>query len=75
MRTFIVVAAASFAAVIVGVWLAFVVNSTTHTVSVTSRSSLTPAISLWEIHNQAHLEFLPVQSTEDQTTVFATATR
>src|SRR5262249_4227352 len=25
----------------------------------------TPAISIWEMHNQAHLEFLPVQQFED----------
>jgi len=29
------------------------------------------AISIWEIHNQAHLEFLPVQQFEDLSLVFA----
>jgi hypothetical protein len=75
MRTFIVIAAASLAAVSVGVWLAFVTNSTTHTASLASTPSVPPVVSVWEIHNQAHLEFLPVQSTEDQTTIFATARR
>jgi hypothetical protein len=32
-------------------------------------------ISIWEMHNQAHLEFLPVQGIEDQTTVFVEAKR
>jgi hypothetical protein len=32
-------------------------------------------ISIWEIHNLAHLEFLPVQQFEDQSVVFQQAQR
>jgi hypothetical protein len=38
------------------------------------KARLVPAgISVWEIHNQAHLEFLPVQQIDDQSVVFTAA--
>jgi hypothetical protein len=40
-------------------------------ISVSKAIMTTPAIPFWDIHNQAHLEFLPVQQIEDQTLVFA----
>jgi len=52
-----------------GVTIGFGLNSATSR-STTEISVSTPTISVWEIHNQAHLEFLPVQHIDDQTFVF-----
>jgi hypothetical protein len=41
------------------------------TTEISVSKATTPAISIWEIHNQAHIEFLPVQQFEDQSLVFA----
>jgi len=43
--------------------------------SVAVTAPRTPAISIWEVHNLAHLENLPVQSFEDQSLVFHQAQR
>jgi len=75
MRSFIVVAAAGCAAVSIGVWLTIVANSPSRIASISSTPALPAPISIWEMHNQAHLEFLPVQGIEDQTTVFVEAKR
>jgi hypothetical protein len=60
---------AGLAAVVIG----FGLNSATE-ISV-SKASTTPAIFIWEIHNQAHMEFLPVQHIEDQSLIFTEAER
>jgi hypothetical protein len=75
MRAFIAVAAVVVAAVSVGGWLTFANSPANHLASVSSGPVVSPAISIWEIHNKAHLEFLPVQDFEDQTMVFTTARR
>jgi hypothetical protein len=80
MRTLMVVAAALIA-VTVGVWSTFEHRSATETrVAKASLgpvpfglSELAPAISAWEMHNQAHLENLPIQEVEDQTFIFTAA--
>ncbi len=56
-----------------GVAIGFGLNSATSkptTESSVSSPTPTPAILLWEIHNQAHLEFLPVQQIDEQSLVF-----
>jgi hypothetical protein len=68
MRTIIGVAAAGLI-VATGFWL----NSATSQ-SMTENSvpkATTTGISIWEIHNLAHVEFLPVEQIEDQSLVFA----
>jgi hypothetical protein len=81
MRTLVVIAAAGLVAVAM-VWLNAVSQLTTK--SSVSEASLTPSISpisnatkvptvsIWEMHNQAHLENLPIQEIEDRAVVFAT---
>jgi hypothetical protein len=73
------VAAAGLIAVAIAFGMSLGSRSTTE-VSVTkatlggpSLSALSKAasgISIWEIHNQAHMENLPVQEVEDKTFVF-----
>ena len=72
MRALIAVAAAGLAAVGLGVWL----NSATQSATkISSVSAPTATVSIWDIHNQAHLEFLPVQQIDDQSLVFTEAKR
>ncbi len=73
MRTLIAAAAALFGAVAIGLWLNSDSNSATEMSSV-SKPTVPAAISILEIHNQAHLEFLPIQQIEDQS-VFSEARR
>jgi hypothetical protein len=73
MRVLIGIAAAGITAAAIGVWLHSTSNSATE-ISVVSKPA--PAgISVWEIHNQAHLEFLPVEQIGDQSVVFSEARR
>ena len=73
MRALIGITAAGIAAAVIGVWLHSTSNSATE-VSLVSKPA--PAgISVWEIHNQAHLEFLPVQQIDNQSVVFTAARR
>jgi hypothetical protein len=51
-----------------------VANLATEAVAV-SRAPAPATISIWEMHNLAHLENLPVQSFEDQSVIFAQARR
>ena len=51
-----------------GVAIGFGLNSATSR-STTEIPVSTPTTSVWEIHNQAHLEFLPVQQIDDQSFV------
>jgi hypothetical protein len=77
MRTLVGVGAAMLIAVAIGVWSNAASRSTTEAtvskatlVSLTSPvSTLGPATSIWEMHNRAHLENLPVQEVDDQTFV------
>ena len=71
MRRAIICVTAGFAAVVIGVGLNFATSQSATEISVSKATMTTPAISIWEIHNQAHLEFLPVQQIEDQSLVFA----
>jgi hypothetical protein len=73
MRALIGVAAAGLAAVCLGFWLNSASQSATEISSV-PKPTTASQISIWEIHNQAHLEFLPVQI-EDQSLVFTEARR
>jgi shikimate 5-dehydrogenase len=65
---------AGLAAIAIGMWLSSHGNSTTEIPSATTPSA-SAAISIFEIHNLAHLEFLPVQQMEDQSFVFFEARR
>ena len=65
-----VFAAAALAAGAVGVWLCSSGNSVTETEIPSLSMPSVPTISMWEIHNMAHLESLPVQPIEDQSIVF-----
>jgi hypothetical protein len=48
-----------------GVAIGFGLNSATSR-STTEIPVSTPTISVWEIHNQAHLEFFPARQIDDQ---------
>jgi hypothetical protein len=74
MRRLIGIAAAALGAVAIGFWLNSDSNSATEISSV-SKPTAPATISLLEIHNQAHLEFLPIQQIEDQSLVFSEARR
>ena len=71
MRKVIGVAAAGLLAVAIGFWLNFATSQSATEISVSKATTTMPAISIWDIHNQAHLEFLPIQQIEDQSGVFA----
>jgi hypothetical protein len=71
MRTLIGIAVVGFGAA--AIWLT-VAHSATEISSV-SKTTAPAAISFWEIHNQAHLESLPVQQIEDQSVVFSEVRR
>jgi hypothetical protein len=78
MRALIGVAAAGLIAVAMGVWLNAASRSMpdiTGAISPVSNATLAPTISIWEMHNQAHLENLPVQEVDDQSLVFSTERR
>jgi len=70
MRRAVICVTAGLAAVAIGFGLSYATSRSTTEISV-SKAAMTPAISIWEIHNRAHLEFLPVQQFEDQSLVFA----
>jgi PIN domain nuclease of toxin-antitoxin system len=69
MHTLVGIAAAELAAVGLGFWLSPATESATEISSVAAPTTVSQ-ISIWEIHNQAHLEFLPVQQIEDQSLIF-----
>jgi hypothetical protein len=74
MRRALICVTAGLAAVAIGVGL----NSATSksvTGSFVSKAATTPAISIWEIQNQAHIKFLPAEQFEDQSFVFTEAPR
>jgi hypothetical protein len=72
MRTLIgVVVAVGLAAVGLGFWLSTPTQSATEVSSV-PKPTTASQISISEIHNLAHLEFLPIQI-EDQTLIFTEA--
>ena len=82
MRTLVAVAAAGLIAVAIGVWLNAASQSTTESSAsqatlarsmslVSKATTKVPTISILEMHNQAHLENLPIQEFEDQSLVFA----
>jgi PIN domain nuclease of toxin-antitoxin system len=62
-------AAAGLAAVVVGFWLGSATKSATE-ISAVAAPTPVSQVSIWEIHNQAHLEFLPVQQFDDYSLVF-----
>ena len=74
MRTFMGVAAVALAAAVIGVWLNSISNSATE-ISSLQKSSGLAAISFWHMHNQAHVDSLPVQQIDDQSLVFSEARR
>jgi len=81
MRTLVAVAAAGLIAVAIGFWLNAGSQSTTEgsvsqasltpSISLSKTTTKVPTISILEMHNQAHLENLPIQEFEDQSLVFA----
>jgi hypothetical protein len=74
MRALIgVVVAAGLAAIGLGFWLSSASQSATEISSVPTPT--VSQISISEIHNLAHLEFLPVQQIEDQSLIFTDAER
>ncbi len=69
MRTLTgVVVAAGLAAIGLGFWLSSATQSATEISSVPTPTTVSQ-ISISEIRNQAHIEFLPVQQIEDQSLV------
>jgi hypothetical protein len=75
MRTLIgVVVAAGLAAIGLGFWLSSATQSATGISSVPTPTTVSQ-ISVSEIHNLAHLEFLPIQQMEDQSLIFTEAER
>src|SRR5262245_6665805 len=75
MRTLIgVVVAAGLAAIGLGFWLSSATQSATEVSSVPTPTTVSQ-ISISEIHNLAHLEFLPIQQIEDQSLIFTEAER
>jgi hypothetical protein len=64
-----VVVAAGLAAIGLGFWLSSATQSATEISSVPKPTAVSQ-ISISEIHNLAHLEFLPIQQIEDQTLIF-----
>jgi len=70
MRTLIEFAAAGLAAFSLGVWLKSASQSATEISSVPAPTT-TSQISIWDIHNQAHL----VQQVDDQSVIFTQARR
>jgi hypothetical protein len=76
-RAFLGILAAALAVACIGFWPSSNHGLATGTVAPAAVSAhrAAPAISILEMHNLAHLEFLPVQEVEDQTFVFAQARR
>ena len=74
MRRAVICVTAGLAAVAIGFGLNSATSRSTTETSV-SKATTTPAISIREIHNLAHIEFLPVQHIEDQSLVFAEEVR
>jgi hypothetical protein len=74
MRRAVICVTAGLAAVAIGFGLNSATSKSTPEIFVSSATT-TPAISIWEIHNLAHLEFLPVEHIEDQSLVFTAAPR
>jgi hypothetical protein len=73
MRRAVICVTAGLAAVAIGFGLNSATSRSATEISVSNPTA--PAISMWEIHNQAHLEFLPVQHIEDQSLVLTAAPR
>ena len=81
MRTLVAVAAAGLIAVAIGFWLNTGSQPTTEgsvsqasldpSISLSKATTKVPTISIWEMHNQAHLENVPIQEIEDQSVIFA----
>jgi len=65
---------AGFGAVAMGFWRNSDSNSITEMSSV-ARPTTPATISILEIHNQAHLEFLPIQEIEDQSVIYSKVPR
>jgi hypothetical protein len=74
MRAVIGVIAAGLAVVGLGFWLSSATQSATEISSVQTPTTVSQ-ISISEIHNLAHLEFLPIQQIEDQSPIFTEASR
>jgi hypothetical protein len=74
MRRAVICVTAGLAAVAIGFGLNSATSKSTTEISVSSATT-TPAISIGEIHNLAHVKFLQVQDIEDQSLVFTAASR
>jgi hypothetical protein len=74
MRRAVICVTAGLAGMAIGFGLNSATSRSTTEIPVSSPAT-TPTISVWEIHNQAHLEFLPVQQIDDQSFVFIGTSR
>jgi archaellin len=74
MRRAVICVAAGLAGVAIGVGINLA-RSATEISSAPTPTAAASRISIWEIHNQAHLEFLPIQQIDDQSLVFTEARR
>jgi acid phosphatase class B len=74
MRRAVICVIAGLFAVAIGFGLNSATSKSTTEISI-SNPTPTPEISISEIHNQAHIEFLPVQQIEDQSLVSAAPPR
>jgi len=74
MRRAVICVIAGLAAVAIGFGRNSATSKSTTEISI-SNPKPTPAISISEIHNQAHIEFPPVQQIEDQSLVSAAPPR
>ena len=77
MRALMAVVAAGLVAVAIGIWSNTASRSTDTTIakatlvpSMPSQPKAAAGISIWEMHNQAHLKNLPITEVDDQTFIF-----
>jgi hypothetical protein len=73
MRRAVICVTAGLAAVAIGFGLNSATSQSAMEISVSKPTTI--GISIWEIHNLAHLEFLPVQQIDDESLVFSEEAR
>jgi hypothetical protein len=74
MRRTVICVAAALAVVVIGVRLNSGISKSVPE-STVSNATMTPALTIWEIHNLAHIKFLADEQFEDQSLVFTEAPR
>ena len=73
MRRAVICVTAGVAGVAIGFGLNSATSQSATELSVSKPTTI--GISIWEIHNLAHLEFLPVQQIDDESLVFSEEAR